>query len=197
MACLGAASTSHMRRLTGTFWPGAAASSLCGGSDATGGFRDFTYSALSAAINRFGNVLAQRGIGKGGRVFSLLGRSPELYIAALGTLKNGSVFSPLFSAFGPEPIKARMAIGEAQVLITSEALYRRKVEPWRKELASLEYVFLTECSSNPPAGTASLEAAMAAAPDTFETVWTSPGDMALRALYQRHDGTAKGGRARS
>ena len=153
---------------------------------------DFTYSALSAAVNRFGNVLAQRGIRKGGRVFSLLGRVPELYIAALGTLKNGSVFSPLFSAFGPEPVKARMAIGEAQVLITSEALYRRKVEPWRKELASLKYVFLTECSSDPPAGTASLEAAMAAAPDTFETVWTSPGDMALVHFTSGTTGLPKG-----
>ncbi len=153
---------------------------------------DFTYSALSAAVNRFGNVLAQRGIRKGGRVFSLLGRVPELCIAALGTLKNGSVFSPLFSAFGPEPVKARMAIGEAQVLITSEALYQRKVEPWRKELASLEYVFLTECSSNPPAGTASLEAAMAAGPDTFETVWTSPGDMALLHFTSGTTGLPKG-----
>ena len=68
----------------------------------------------SAASNRFANVLAQRGIAKGDRVFSLLGRCPELYIAALGTLKNGSVFSPLFSAFGPEPIKARMTIGGRQ-----------------------------------------------------------------------------------
>ena len=31
-----------------------------------------------------------------------------------------------------------MAIGEAKVLVTSEALYRRKVEPWRDELASLD-----------------------------------------------------------
>ena len=51
---------------------------------------------------------------KGDRVYSLLGRVPELYVAALGTLKLGAVFCPMFSAFGPEPIKARMAIGEAQ-----------------------------------------------------------------------------------
>ena len=76
--------------------------------------RDFTYAALGAAANRFANVLAQRGVGKGDRVFSLLGRTPELYIAALGTLKNGSVFSPLFSAFGPEPIKARMTHRQRQ-----------------------------------------------------------------------------------
>src|SRR5512136_2407094 len=104
--------------------------------------RDFTYTALGVAVNRFANVLAQRGITKGDRVFSLLGRVPELYIAALGTLKNGSVFWPLFSAFGPEPIKARMTIGSAKALITSEAFYRRKIEPWRKELACLEHVLL-------------------------------------------------------
>ena len=65
--------------------------------------RDFSYTALRAQTNRFANILVQHGLAKGDRVFSLLGRSPELYIAALGTLKNGCVFSPLFSAFGPDP----------------------------------------------------------------------------------------------
>ncbi len=153
---------------------------------------DFTYAALSAAVNRFANVLAQRGVSKGGRVFSLLGRVPELYIAALGTLKNGSVFSPLFSAFGPEPVKARMAIGEAQVLITSEAFYRRKVEPWRRELRTLEHVLLTECSNGPPPGTAALAEAMAASPDTFETVWTGSEDMALLHFTSGTTGRPKG-----
>ena len=157
-----------------------------------GRVQDFSYSALCTVANQFANVLARRGVGKGGRVFSLLGRVPELHVAALGTLKNGSVFSPLFSAFGPEPVKARMAIGEAQVLVASEALYRRKVEPWRKELGSLEHVLLTECPSHPPAGTASLEAAMADAPETFETVWTSPEDMALLHFTSGTTGLPKG-----
>jgi acetyl-CoA synthetase len=154
--------------------------------------RDFSYSALGAAANRFANVLVQRGVANADRVFSLLGRVPELYIAALGTLKNGSVFSPLFSAFGPEPIKARMTIGSAKALITSEAFYRRKIEPWRKELASLEHVFLTECSSSLPAGTIDLSAALAQAPDSFETVWTSPEDMALLHFTSGTTGRPKG-----
>ena len=159
--------------------------------------RDYSYSALGAATNRFANVLARHGVTKGDRVFSLLGRIPELYFAALGTLKNGSVFSPLFSAFGPEPIKARMSIGSAKVLVTSEAFYRRKIEPWRKELPSLEQIFLTDSSPTPPPGTTGLAAAMAAASDSFETVWTGPEDMALVALHQRHDRTSEGGRARA
>ena len=42
----------------------------------------------------------------------------------LGALRNGSVVSPLFSAFGPEPIATRINIGEAAVLVTTSAIYR-------------------------------------------------------------------------
>jgi len=154
--------------------------------------RDFTYAALGAAINRFANVLTQRGIGKGDRVCSLLGRVPELYIGALGALKNASVFSPLFSAFGPEPIKARMTIGEAKAIITTEAFYRRKIEPWRKELASLKHVFLTECSASLPADTIDLAAALAQASDSFEVVPTVPEDMALLHFTSGTTGKPKG-----
>lgn len=154
--------------------------------------REFTYASLGAAVNRFANVLAQHGVAKGDRVFSLLGRVPELYIAALGTLKAGGVFSPLFSAFGPEPIKARMTIGTAKVLVTSEAFYRRKVEPWRNELASLQHVFLTDCPDNPPAGTINLATALAQAFDSFDTVWTAPADMALLHFTSGTTGRPKG-----
>ncbi|WP_316238326.1 acetate--CoA ligase [Bradyrhizobium sp. SZCCHNR1015] len=154
--------------------------------------RDFTYAALGAQVNRFANTLARHEIRKGDRVFSLLGRVPELYIAALGTLKNGGVFSPLFSAFGPEPIKARMTIGGAKALITTEAFYRRKIEPWRRELASLERLFLTECSATLPPDTIDLAAALAEASEVFETVRTLPEDMALLHFTSGTTGTPKG-----
>ena len=154
--------------------------------------KDFTYAALGSSANRFANVLSQNGVGKGEKVFSLLGRVPELYICVIGALKNGSVFSPLFSAFGPEPIKARMTIGDARVLVTTEAFYRRKIEPWRKDLPGLKCVFLTECSAALPPGTIDLAAALAAAPDTFETVQTNPEDMALLHFTSGTTGKPKG-----
>lgn len=154
--------------------------------------RDFTYGALQGLANRFASLLAGCGIGKGERVFSLLGRCPELYAAAFGTLKNGSVFSPLFSAFGPEPARARMTIGDARALVTSEALYRRKIEPWRGGLESLAHVFLTDCSGPAPPGTIGLAAALAAASDRFETVWTGPEDMALLHFTSGTTGRPKG-----
>ncbi len=73
------------------------------------------------------NVLFAHGLTRGDRIFALLGRVPELYVAALGTLKAGMTFTPLFAAFGPEPIRARMEIGEATALATTAAAYRRKI----------------------------------------------------------------------
>ena len=79
---------------------------------------DFTYQDLQQLSNKFANVLRAHGLQQGDKVYALLGRVPELYIAALGAMKAGCVFCPLFSAFGPEPIAARMTIGGANALIT-------------------------------------------------------------------------------
>jgi acetyl-CoA synthetase len=85
-----------------------------------------------------------------------------------------------------------MSIGNAKALITSEALYRRKVEPWRNELASLEHVFLTECTDSPPPGTTDLSAALASASDVFHIVRTEPEDMALVHFTSGTTGRPKG-----
>ncbi|MES2896857.1 MAG: acetate--CoA ligase [Pseudomonadota bacterium] len=154
--------------------------------------RDFTYAELTAEANRFANVLRSLGVGKGDRVYSLLGRTPELYVAALGTVKAGAVFTPLYSAFGPEPIRARTEIGEANILLTSEALYRRKVESWRADLASLRHVLLTDCAAESPSGTVVLTSAMADADPEFATVHTAPEDMALLHFTSGTTGRPKG-----
>ena len=65
---------------------------------------------------------------QGERVFVLAGRIPELYIAVLGTLKRGAVFCPLFSAFGPEPIRAAADTRRRRACWSRpRALYREKV----------------------------------------------------------------------
>ena len=97
--------------------------------DRRGGRVGVTYAELDERSNRFANVLASLGVRAGERVFALMPRAADLYVVALGTLKHRSVFSPLFSAFGPEPIRQRLDIGGGRVLVTTPALYRHKVEP--------------------------------------------------------------------
>lgn len=99
--------------------------------------RTLTYAELARHTRKFTNVLRALGVSKGHRVFTLLGRCSELYISVLGALRAGCVVSPLFSAFGPEPIETRMALGEADVLVTTATLYRRKIAAIRAQLTTV------------------------------------------------------------
>jgi len=150
---------------------------------------DLTYADLQKQTNRFANVLISGGIGRGDKVYGLLGRVPELYIAALGTLKAGAVFCPLFSAFGPEPIQSRMEIGGANAVITSGRLYKRKLKALREHLPELREVFLTDGQHD---STHDLAALMAQASDSFETVAMNPEDPALLHFTSGTTGKPKG-----
>lgn len=105
---------------------------------------DYSYRDLAEQTSLFASVLAKLGFEQRVQVFSLVGRLPLLYISALGTLKFGGVYTPLFSAFGPEPIRSRMEIGEANILITTKSLYHKKIAAWRHELAHLKVILFID-----------------------------------------------------
>jgi acetyl-CoA synthetase len=155
---------------------------------------DLSYADLRQLTSRFANVLAGLGIGRSERVFALLGRIPELYVAALGTLRAGAVFSPLFSAFGPDPIRQRLQLGDGRVLVTTPALYEKKVAPIRDELEGLTHILLVGegVSSVTGRGIADLAALMAAADPVCPVAETDPEDMALLHFTSGTTGTPKG-----
>ncbi len=115
---------------------------------AHGEVRDFTFGDLKDQTNRFANVITQLGLGKGDMVAVLAGRIPELYIAALGALKNTSIFCPLFSAFGPEPIYQRLSRGQAKVLVTTRMQYKKKIADQRDRLTDLKYILITDADED-------------------------------------------------
>jgi acetyl-CoA synthetase len=170
-----------LRDLTGLRWLGA-----------DGSVRDYTYGELKGQSSRFANALKNLGVGKGDTVCVLAGRIPELYIAALGTLKNTSLFCPLFSAFGPEPIYQRMSKGNAVALVTTEQQYRQKVAALRNRLPELRYVLLTDGGEHREENVLSLSRVMAEAEDEFSIPPTDPEDPAILHFTSGTTGLPKG-----
>ncbi len=159
-----------------------------------GAVRSFTWRELQAATNRVANALRGLGKGPGTRVFVLMGRIPELYLTVLGALKAKCVVCPLFSAFGPEPIATRLELGEAEVLVTTEALYRRKVEGMRARLPLLDTVVLVgeEGAGTDVPATVRWHHALAGASPDFAIPPTDPEETALLHFTSGTTGRPKG-----
>jgi len=158
----------------------------------TGERQEFTYADLAQATNQFANALHDLGVMPGERVFVLMGRLPELYVAVLGALKARCVVTPLFSAFGPEPIVTRAEMGDARVLVTTPELYQRKIRDVRERLPGLKHVIVVGAAPADETGVHPWGVLVSPASTRYTVGPTDPESMALLHFTSGTTGRPKG-----
>ena len=159
--------------------------------DAAG--QSYSYQRLATETSRFAHVLRGLDVRPGETVFLLAGRIPRLYVAALGAIKGQHVVCPLFSAFGPEPIKQRMVLGNAAVLVTTSSLYRRKVAALRDELPVRHVILLdVDDQCDAPPDTLAYGSLFDRAIGEFQIATTAPETPALLHFTSGTTGAPKG-----
>lgn len=159
--------------------------------------RELTFAELAERTSRFANTLRSLAVGPAERVGILLGRVPELHVAFLGALKNGSVAAPLSPELGPEPIARCLRLGWIRVLVTTPALYAERIAPFREQLPDLKSVLLVgedgllPPSELPPGGH-DLHAMFRRVPSEFTIPVTDAEDPALLHFAIMADGRPTG-----
>ncbi|MHC3472565.1 AMP-binding protein [Streptomyces sp. 7R007] len=78
---------------------------------------DLTYGRLTEKSAALAGRLRAAGIGPGDRVATLMGKSEELVVGLLAIWRLGAVQVPLFTAFGPEAVRARVRGSGARLLV--------------------------------------------------------------------------------
>ncbi len=99
----------------------------------------YTFQDLVGLSSRFGRALRAHGVRKGDRVAVFLPRTPELYVAILGTNRIGAIPVPLFEAFMETALEDRLADSRASAIVTAPHLLERLPLP---KLPHLRHIFL-------------------------------------------------------
>lgn len=149
---------------------------------AGGGEIQLSFEELQRRASRFAALLAERGAKPGDRIAGLLPRRPELLTVLLGTLRAGCVYQPLFTAFGPKAVEARVS-ASAPVLIVTDAANRPKLDG-----LDIAPILVTD----QPDGAESFAQAMDAAGDLAQPV-RLPADAPMLMMFTSGTtGTPKG-----
>jgi acetyl-CoA synthetase len=124
------------------------------GETEAGTARQLTYAQLEDAVERAAAGLRAIGVERGVAVGLYLPLVIENAVALLACTKLGAVAVPLFSGFGAEAIRQRLADADARVLITADAAIRRghpvPMKPVADQAAAglpqLERIVLVRCA---------------------------------------------------
>jgi acetyl-CoA synthetase len=155
---------------------------------------DYSYSRLLDLSRQFAGALDFLQLPENAVICTALGRVPALYIAAFGVLRRGGVLCPLFAALGPEPLQTRMVLARAQVLLTTDHIYKNKIAGIRHKLPNLQWIILTDRDDvkGLPDDCVSYAHMMEKARPHDQVAATRPDDPALMHFTSGTTGTPKG-----
>ncbi|WP_431281442.1 acyl-CoA synthetase [Humitalea sp. 24SJ18S-53] len=131
-----------------------------------------TFREIARLSSQFAHWLEARGVGPGDRVAIMLDPSLAFYAAMFGAMKRGAIAVPLFTLFGPDGVRLRVADCTPRVLLTN-----KEKAATAEGIPGVEVVVADEAWS----------AKLAALPTTWQ-VATRGDDM---ALFQYTSGTTR------
>ena len=135
-----------------------------------GTLRRYSFDELRQLSNRCANLFTARGLGRKSRIGILLPQQPETALAHIAAYKTGAIAVPLFTLFGLDALRYRIADSGTRLIVT-DAPGAEKIAQIRRDLPNLEYVL---CTDGPASGAESFQEALGAASDEFELPLTIP-----------------------
>ena len=156
----------------------------------TGAVSEYSFDHFKRQSDRFANALAAHGFVRGDRLAVLLPQMPETAVAHLSAFKSGLISIPLFTLFGEEALRFRLADSGARGIVTDLAGVE-KLAPIRHLLPSLERIYVV----GPDKGAADnfhLASVIEQASDVFAPVDTRADDPAIIIYTSGTTGNPKG-----
>jgi acetyl-CoA synthetase len=98
----------------------------------------WSYGDLKRASDRLAAALAARGVMRGDRVAVLMSQHPAVLVSHLAAMKLGAVSVPLFTLFGSDALRYRLADSGARAVIVETAALDR-VMALRPDLPDLRW----------------------------------------------------------
>ena len=148
----------------------------------------WTYGDLKRASDRLAAALAARGVMRGDRVAVLMSQHPAVLVSHLAAMKLGAVSVPLFTLFGSDALRYRLADSGARAVIVESAALDREMA-LRPDLPDLQVVISTGVAAAP---VLALDEIVATPAPGFAPVRTDAEDAACLIYTSGTTGDPKG-----
>ncbi len=148
----------------------------------------WSHGDLDRAARKLANALSARGVKRGDRVAVLLPQCPQTLIVHLAAYRLAAIVVPLFTLFGAEALRHRLADSGARALVT-DAGDLPKIAQIRDALPALELVLSIDGAD---AGVEDFDALLAQGAQAQDCAETGPDDPAFLSYTSGTTGPPKG-----